>query len=83
MFLWQTEASSMAENRDPYWKKLQQTKEHIERPKSAHSKLSLEPQRTQEFVTNNGENYCWKTSFFYLVFILHPISLIKKGITYI
>lgn len=41
MFLWQTEASSMAENRDPYWKKLQQTKEHIERPKSAHSKLSL------------------------------------------
>lgn len=31
----------MAENRDPYWKKLQQTKGHIERPKSAHSKLSL------------------------------------------
>lgn len=61
MFLWQIEASSMAENRDPYWKKLQQTKEHIERPKSAHSKLSLEPQRRQEFVTNNGENYCWKT----------------------
>lgn len=68
----------MAENRDPYWKKLQQTKEHIERSKSAHSKLSLEPQRTQEFVTNNGENYCSKTSFFYLVFILHSISPIKK-----
>lgn len=37
----------MAEDRDSHWKKLQQTKEHIERPQSAHGKLSLEPQRRQ------------------------------------
>lgn len=39
LYLWQTQASSMAENRDPHWKKLQQTEEHIERAESAHSKF--------------------------------------------
>lgn len=32
-------ASSMAEDRDPHWKKLQQAEEHTERPQPAHGQL--------------------------------------------
>lgn len=61
----------MAENRDSHWKKLQQTKEHIERPKSAHGKLSLEPQR-QQLVTNKGQIIVQR----FLFSVVHKIRII-------
>lgn len=49
----------MAENRDPHWKKLQQTKEHIERAESAHSKFQFQREGSRQQIQwkNKGKPF--------------------------